>query len=75
MREVLARDPVAVAVETVGIAGFEVFLGFLLGREIGAVVIGGDGRGRGEEEEGCPEGDGEREERAETDDCASLVEH
>lgn len=41
--QVLAGDAVSVGVEVVGVAGEQVFLGFGLVREIGAVVVGSGG--------------------------------
>jgi len=59
-RQVLAGSAVVVAIQAVGIAREEVFLGFGLAREVGAVVIErlrfrrrrDGGEGGGEDEEG-----------------------
>jgi hypothetical protein len=50
--KILAGDPVVVAVEAVGVPRFQVFLRFLLGRKISAVVVGGDSRSRSKEKVG-----------------------
>jgi hypothetical protein len=72
-RKVLAGNPVVVGVEAIGIARFQVFLRFLLGRKVSAVVVAGDGRPCGEKKEGG--GNEQREEGAETSDCARLTQH
>jgi hypothetical protein len=73
--KVLAGDPVVVAVEAIGIARFQIFLRFLLSREIGAVVIASVGRPRREEEDGSNDRDNEGEKNAETSDWATLAKH
>lgn len=67
--KVLAGNSVVIGVEAIGISRFQIFLGFLLRRKIGAVVVAGR-RGSCPKEE---EGRGKRsEKRAEPSDCASL---
>ena len=73
--EVLAGDPIVVAVEAVGIARFEVFLGFLLGYEIGAVIVNSAGRRSGEKEKRGSHEERWPEEIKEAIDCATLSEH
>ena len=73
--KILAGNPIVVAVEAVGIARFEVFLGFLLGCEIGAVVVNSAGRRSGEKGKGGGHEERWPEERKEAIDCATLSQH
>jgi hypothetical protein len=56
--KVLTGNPVVVAVEPVGIARQQVFLRFLLGGEVGAVIV--DGRSRTGREQRESGGSGDR---------------
>jgi hypothetical protein len=73
--QVLASDPVTIGVEVVGITGFEVFLRFLLGGEISAVVVDGQGGSSREQRSRGGHTEDQHEERTEPADCATLSEH